>query len=384
MKIKRIVVYMLAAVAVVLPLAAGCINTSGIERAVICKAVSKTGEPMQVADNLTPDIGTIYCSVKLASPSAKSKLKAEWYVVKSDEAGLNDYLMGTETVAADVPYAVFAFARSDKLLPRGDYQVKLYLDDKFVQSVPFYVQGQAAASSAVLSDATMCPGIDQLTGKPVSSSSIFPNDASSIYCSVKVSGAQFNDQVKARWTYISGELTGAKDQKIAESTVKVEGREYISYSFGPKAGQPFPLGGYSLGLYVDDRELVNLPFTVVAPADIKGPYVGETAIYTYKDKEQKEVNATGSFPVDTSEINLAAKIYNAPADTEMNIQWIITRSDEAGVDDYLVKEDKNKIQGTLEIAAKLISGKDKFVRGDYVVKLLLDGQEKAAVPFRVQ
>ena len=384
MKIKRIVVYMLAAVALILPLASGCQTSSPIEQAVICKAVSKAGEPMQAADNLTPDIGTIYCSVKLASPSAKSKLKAEWYLVKSEEAGLNNYLLGTEPGAADAPYAVFAFARSDKLLPRGDYQVKLYLDDKFVQSVPFYVQGQAAASAVTLSEATMCAGIDQLTGKPVTSAAIFPSDASSIYCSVKVNGAQFNDQVMARWTYTGGELTGVKNQKIAESVAKVEGKEYINFSFGPKVGKPFPMGGYSLGLYADDRELVNLPFTVVAPSDIKGPYVGETVIYTYKDKEQKDVNATALFPVDTSEIDFSARIYNAPADTEMNVQWIIVSSDEAAVDNYLVKDDKNKIEGTLEIAAKLISGKDKFVKGDYVVKLLLDGHEKAAVPFKVQ
>jgi hypothetical protein len=384
MKIMRIVIYMLAAVALVLPLASGCTANSPFEQAVICKAVSKAGEPLQVTDNLTPDIATIYCSVKLASPSAKSKLKAEWYVVKSEEAGLSDYLIGTETVAADAPYVVFAFARSEKLLPHGDYQVKLYFDDKFVRAAPFYVQGQVAASATALSDATLCAGLDQLSGKPVAGSSIFPRDASSIYCSVKVSGAQFNDQVKARWTYISGELTGVKDQKIAESAVKVEGREYISYSFGPKAGQLFPMGDYSLGLYVDDRELVNLPFKVVAPADIHGPYVGEMAIFTYKDKEKQEINATGSFPAGISEINFTARIYNAPADTEMNIQWIIAKSDEAGVDDYLVKEDKNKIEGTIEIAAKLVSSKDKFVKGDYVVKLLLDGQEKAAVPFRVQ
>ena len=384
MKINRLLLCLLVAIAMVLPLASGCVNSSPIEQAVICKAVSRAGEPMMAADNLTPDIGTIYCSVKLASPSAKSKLKAEWYVVKSEEAGLNDSLIGTETVAADAPYVVFAFARSEKLLPRGDYQVKLYFDDKFVQSVPFYVQGQAAASAMTLSDATMCAGVDRLTGKPIAGTGIFPSDALSIYCSVKVSGAQFNDQVKARWTYIGGELTGVKDRKIAESAAKVEGREYMSFSFGPKAGQPFPMGDYSLGLYVDDRELVNLPFTVVAFADINGPYLGEMAIFAYKDTEKKEVNATGSFPVDTSEINFAARIYNAPADTEMTIKWIIARSDEAGVEDYLAKEDKSKIEGTLEIISKLIIVKEKFVKGDYVVKLLLDGQEKAAVPFRVQ
>ena len=385
MKIKRIAVFILAAVALILPLASGCQTGSPIEQAVICKEVSKIAEPLQVTDNLTPDIETIYCSVKLASPSAKSKLKAEWYLVKSEEAALNDYLIGTETVAADAPYAVFAFARSDKLLPRGDYQVKLYLDDKFVQSAPFYIWGQAAASAMTLSEATMCAGIDKLTGKPVSATAIFPSDTSSIYCSAKVNGAQFNDQVKARWTYISGELAGFQGKTIAEQSTKVEGKEYINFSFGPKAGKAFPMGSYSLGLYVDDKELVNLPFTVVAPADIQGLYVGETVIYTYKDAEKKEVNSTAYFPADnTSEINFFARIYNAPADTEMNVQWIIAKSDEAAVDNYLVKEDKNKIEGTLEIAAKLIAGKNKFYKGDYVLKLLLDGQEKAAVPFRVQ
>ncbi len=383
MKINRLLVNLLMAVAMVLPLA-GCINTPGIESAVICQAVSKAGAPMMVADNLTPDVKTIYCSIKLAAVQPKSIVKAEWYVVKSAEAGLTDTMIGAGTVAAEAPYVVCSFARAQALLPRGDYQVKLYWDNKFAQSVPFQVQGEAAASAAALSEATMCPGIDQLTGKPVTVAGMFPSDASSIFCSVKVSGAQFTDLVKARWTYLSGELEGFQGKTLAEQSTKVEGREYVYFSFGPKEGKPFPRGDYSLGLYVDDRELVNLPFSVVAPADIKGSYVGETAIYAYKDTEKQEVNATAIFPVDTGEINFTVRMYNAPADTEMNIQWIIARSDEASVDDYLAKEDKNKIEGTLVIAAKLISGKDKFVKGDYVVRLLLDGQEKATVPFKVQ
>jgi len=384
MKINKLLLYLLVAVAMVLPLASGCINKSPIDQAVICKAVSRAGEPLMVADNLTPDVKTIYCSVKLAAVQPKSMVKAEWYVVKSAEAGLTDTMIGAGTVAAEAPYVVCSFTRSEVLLPRGDYQVKLYFDDKFVHSVPFQVQGEPAASAVTLSEATMCSSISPLAGKAVSSNNIFPNDASIIFCSVKVSGADFSDQVKARWTYLSGELTGVKDRKIAESTVKVEGREYISFSFGPKEGQPFPMGDYSLVLYVDDRELVNLPFAVVAPADIKGPYVGEIAVYAYKDKEKKEVIATGSFPVDTSDIIFRAKIYNAPPETQMSLQWIIVRSDEAGVDNYLMKEDKYTINGTDVLAVMLTRGKDKFVKGDYVVKLLLNGQEKAIVPFKVQ
>jgi hypothetical protein len=125
----------------------------------------------------------------VARQSAKSKLKAEWYLVKSEEAQLDNYLIGTETVPADSPYVVFAFARSDKLMPRGDYQVKLYYNDKYVQSVPFKVLGQAAASTVTLSDVTMCNSIDQLTGKPVTSATIFPSDSAGIFALAKVSGA---------------------------------------------------------------------------------------------------------------------------------------------------------------------------------------------------
>ena len=384
MKMHKLLPYLLLAVAMVLPLASGCQTSSPIEQAVICQAVSKSGEPMQVTDNLTPDIGTIYCSVKLAAVQPKSIVKADWYLVKSSEAKLTDTIIGTGSVAAETPYVVCSFTRAGELLPRGDYQVNLYFDNKFVQSVPFQVQGAPAASNATLTDTTMCPSIDLLTEKPISSVSTFPNDASIIYCSTKVNGAQFNDQVKARWTYISGELAGFQGKTIAEQSTKVEGREYISFSLSPKAGKPFYLGDYSLGLYVDDRELVNLPFSVVAPADIKGPYIGETAIYAYTDNKTNVLNASAIFPVNISEVDFRVKIYNAPADTEMNIQWIIAKSDEAAVDNYLVKEDKNKIDGTLVVVAQMISGKDKFVKGDYVVKLLLDGQEKVAVPFKVQ
>ena len=383
MKMHKLLPYLLLAVVMVLPLA-GCINTSSIESAVICKEVSKSMAPLVVADNFTPDIKTIYCSVKLAAVQPKSNVRAEWYIVKSAEAGLTDTIIGTNNVAAETPYVAFPFIRGETLLPRGEYQVKLYFDNKFVQSVPFQVQGEAAASLATLSELALCSSIDMLTNKPISSVKIFPFDTRRIYCSVKVSGADFNDQVKSRWTYVGGDYEGLKGKTVAEASTKVEGSEYVSLSIGMPEGKYIPTGDYSVKLYVGDKEQVSLPFTVVSPADIKGPYVGETTIFTYKDKEKKEINATAVFPADMGEVDFRARIYNAPVDTEMNIQWIIASSDEAGVDNYLAKEDKSEVEGTLEITSKLISVKDKFVKGDYVVKLLLDGQEKAAVPFKVQ
>ena len=150
MKINKHLVYLLMAAAMVLPVFAGCVSQSPIEQAVLCAAVSKSGEPLLAADNFTPDIKTIYCSVKLNAPSAKSTVRADWYLVKSDEAGLSDMLFGSEKAAAEAPYAVFAFARAENLLPRGDYRVSLFYDDKPVKSVPFVVQGEPAVPSVKL------------------------------------------------------------------------------------------------------------------------------------------------------------------------------------------------------------------------------------------
>jgi hypothetical protein len=95
-------------------------------------------------------------------------------------------------------------------------------------------------------------------------------------------------------------------------------------------------------------------------------------------------NLTAQFPVDAAEIIFKVKIYNVPAGTPMSIQWIIVRSDEAGLDNEMIKEDKFSISGTDEPVVILTRGKDNFPKGDYAVKLLVNGEEKVSLPFKVQ
>jgi hypothetical protein len=384
MKINRLLVYVLMAAALALPLLAGCIGQLPIEGAVLCAGVSKTGEPLLAADNFTPDINTIYCSVKLRAPSVESRVRADWYVVKSDEAALTDTMIGSGTVDAETPFVVCSFARGEAPLPRGDYQVKLYYDDKFVQAVPFRVQGDPAASAATLSEAALCSSIDLLTEKPIGSVNIFPSDTPSIFCSVKVSGAGFSDLVKARWVYVGGELAGFEGKTVAEDSTKVEGREYVSFPIGRAEGKNFPTGDYNVNVYVGDKSQVSLDFKVVAAAAVPALYVGEAGTFAYADSEKKAANLTAQFPVDAAEIIFKVKIYNVPAGTPMSIQWIIVRSDEAGLDNEMIKEDKFSISGTDEPVVILTRGKDNFPKGDYAVKLLVNGEEKVSLPFKVQ
>jgi len=384
MKINKHLVYLLMAVAMVLPVLAGCVSQPPIEQAVVCAGVSKAGEPLLAADNFTPDISTIYCSVKLNAPSAKSTVRADWYLVKSDEAGLADTMIGTGTVAAETPFVVCSFARAEAPLPRGEYQVKLYFDNKFAQSVPFQIQGEVADSTASLSEAALCSSIDLLTGKPIGSVNIFPSDTPTIICSVKVSGANFSDQIKSRWVYIGGDYEDFSGKTVMEASTKVEGQEYVSFSISRAEGKNFLTGDYSVKLFAGDKEPVNLDFKVVDPTVLPALYIGEVATLSYKDSEKSGLKLTAQFPDNVTDIIVRAKIYNAPPGTPMSIQWIIVRSEEAGLENEMIKEDKYIISGTDEPLIVLTRGKDNFPKGNYAVKLLLNGEEKVNLPFIVQ
>ncbi len=362
----------------------GCSPQLPIEQVYICTEVSKDGEPVSVASTFTPDVNNIYCSVKLSAISNKSSVKAEWYITRSEDGQFNDLMIGNETIAANTPYVVFGFVRSDKLLPRGDYQVKLYYNNKYIRSANFKVTGEASKPTAILTEATTCTTVDLLSGKPLDKVNIFPNDTSTIYCSFRVIGADFATNIKARWIYVQGELEGIANKTIYTASTKAEGREYIVFSIGRAEGKSFPAGDYEITLMIEDEEQTTLNFKVVDPAMIPGPFVSEAATFTYTDENKKNIEITGKFPAKVPEIGLRARIYNAPPDTELRVTWILVRSDDAIYVDYLLKEDKATIEGTTPLIAYLKRGDKDMPKGDYSVRISFNGKEAISLPFKIQ
>ena len=384
MKVTRLAFYLMLLSSLLLSGLAGCINQSPIDQAVITDNVTKTGQPALSVDSFAPDVNNIYCSVKLSNVAASSAVKAEWYVAKSDEASLTNSLIGNETLAASSPYIVFTFTRADKLLPRGDYEVKLYYDNKYEKSATFKVEGNISAPAASVSEATMCSAVDLLTNKPIDKIDTFPNDVSNIFCSFKVSGAGINTVLKGHWVYVGGELPALAGKTINDSTTTAEGREYISFSIAVPTGKLFPNGQYDLKLLVEDKEVADLPFKVVAPASIPGPFFAGMSTFTYSGSDNNTIVLTSQFPADAPQINLLVKAYNVPTGTTLDIQWIVAKSTDQTLIDQVVKEEKIKIQGSGPIVSSLISRSGPFITGDYQVKLLVDSQEIATVPFTVQ
>lgn len=384
MKRPQFMLYLLVAISALSLLVTSCTDNSPIEKAVMCSKITQAGEPEIISSTFAPDVSSIYCSVKLKSVSIKSNVKAEWYLVNSDEASLKNALIGEGTVVAGTTYVVLQFTRSDKLLPKGDYEVKLFFDNKPVQTVSFKIEGEATPSAATLNDVTMCTSLDLLTGKPLDKVDVFPSDISKIFCSMRIDKGDFNTTVKARWTYTSGELENLKGKVIYEPETKAEGREYISFSIGMEPGKQLPTGQYNITLFVDGREQVKVPFTVIGPESVIWPYVSEMSTFAYTDEDQKKAALTAEFPEDTKQVNFRAKVYNAPEGTELIIKWILDRSADAIIQEKLLKEDESTIAGTIEVRVSLVTTSEPFVKGDYLVKMLVNGEEKVSFPFKVQ
>jgi hypothetical protein len=384
MKITRLAFYLMLLSSLLLPGLAGCINQSPIDQAVITDNVTKTGQPALSVDSFAPDVNNIYCSVKLSNVAASSAVKAEWYVAKSDEASLTNSLIGNETLAASSTYIVFTFTRADKLLPRGDYEVKLYYDNKYEKSATFKIQGDVTAPAATVSEATMCSSIDLLTNKPIDKIDTFPNDVGKVFCSFKVSGAGINTVLKGHWVYVGGEIAALAGKTIDDSSTTAEGRDYISFSIATLPGKPFPNGQYDLKLLVEDKEVADLPFKVVAPASIPGPFFTGMSTFTISSSDNSTFVLTSQFPADAPQINLLVKAYNVPTGTTLDFQWTVVKSTDQTVIDQVVKEDKWRIQGSGPLVDSLNSPSGPFITGDYQVKLLVNSGEIATVPFKVQ
>jgi len=115
-------------------------------------------------------------------------------------------------------------------------------------------------TTASLSEATMCRSVDN-DMRPIDATDIFATDTPEIFCSVKLSSAPPDTEVKAEWIYVQGELEGTENYLIDDYTLTAEGTLYLGFSL-TKPEAEWPKGEYKVILYVDGKEKLSVPFTV--------------------------------------------------------------------------------------------------------------------------
>ena len=117
-------------------------STASIKEASICSAVEpQTKAPVNKINVFSPGSPIVYCSIKYAWAPPGTKLKAQWIYVRGEQKGLNDYKIAETTMEIrDRGYAAASLTKPNKGWPRGEYAVKLLINDKEKKLVPFTVK----------------------------------------------------------------------------------------------------------------------------------------------------------------------------------------------------------------------------------------------------
>jgi hypothetical protein len=153
----------------------------------------------------------------------------------------------------------------------------------------------ASFSSASLSEATMCKNINPQTHQPLDTTDTFSPDTAVINCTVKLSNAPPDTEVKSQWTYLKGEAQGVTNYVLGEYPVKTDGTRYISFSLdAPDKG--FPQGDYKVTFFINGKTKMTVPFSVKGSA---GSAPAQTAKATLANTFQKaEFGYTINYPAD--------------------------------------------------------------------------------------
>ena len=103
-----------------------------------------------------------------------------------------------------------------------------------------------------------------------------------------------------------------------------------------------------------------------------------------EEDTKKPIGKTDVFSSDTPEIFCSVRISRAPAGTAIKSEWIYVRGEVENLTDYTIDAFSLEAEGTSTVSFSLTRPNTGFPKGDYVLKLSLDDEEKIKLPFRVE
>jgi len=262
--------------------------------------------------------------------------------------------------------------------------VRVLLLAALVSAMPLAgCSGEVSYTSAKLSEAAMCLGVDG-DAKPVNPTSAFAVNTPEIFCSVKLSNAPADTEIGSEWVYVRGELSGYDNTVIDTLVLPADGTQYLQFSL-PRPDGGWPTGEYKLKLYIDGKEKVSLPFTVSKTAAGSGKAsLSQATMCLGVDAQSKPVDPTSTFPRDVPEIFCSVLISDAPAGTQAVAEWYYVSGDLAGVTNALMDSVGLAVEGTQYAVFSLTPPDQGWSGGQYQLKLFLNGALQEAVPFSVE
>ena len=238
----------------------------------------------------------------------------------------------------------------------------------------------------------MCRGVDS-DGAPVNPTTTFSPDTPEIFCSVKLSNAPANSRARAEWIYREGELEGVRDYLIDMYTITTEGTRYIYFSLSiPDDG--WPQGIYELVLYMNDKRMEAVPFTVSGTAPVSTPAPQDpdpmppptptgtslTEVTMARDvaSNHAPISPTSTFDAGTPTVYTTMLVSGAPQDGVMiRAEWY-----DMGPSTPTMLE-WHEIEVGDGYAHFYYTRSNGWPAGDYAIWLYVDGDLRQTVPYSV-
>jgi hypothetical protein len=376
---------------------AGCsgevsFTTAKLSEATMCLGTDAETKPVNPTDEFGVTTTEIFCSVRLSNAPDDTEVLSEWVYLKGELEGVTNYVIDSFAITTEgTRYLEFSMTSPDDGWPKGEYKVVLYIDGKEEVAVPFMVTDVAVPPSqatfppatvekATLTQATLALDVDA-ERKPINATTQFAPDTAEIHCSVLLSNATAGTEVLSEWYYVSGELQGVSNVLIDSVPITVAaGTQYLSFSLSiPDTG--WPVGEYELLLYLDDTNVISLPFSVVSTAVA----VTEATMTREVDAQNRPTDPATTFTPTTPRIYCSVFLQNVPEGSVMRFEWYYLRGSGLPYVDHLYAWNEEAWAGGSNYAWFSLDQPESgfYPVGDFMFVLYLDGVEHVRLPFSV-
>ena len=348
---------------------------------------AKTQEPLAKTVAFTPSQQKIYCTTKISDAPPKTEVKAVWTVQDVPGNKKGEIIDQASVETEGTRYLSFSLSKSSDRWPTGKYSVALFIDDNQVATADFAVD----APTVNLTEVTMAKSVDSSTKEPKEKTSVFADSAAVIYCTVKLTEAPANTDIKASWTV--NDVSGVeKGYIIDEATVTTSGTRYVSFSLS-KESDKWATGKYTVKLSVNGKQATTIDYTIQAtstpgktPTPSKSTDVvslSETTMAKSVDPvTQEPKQKTTSFTPTTDVLYCVTKVNNAPIGTQVTAVWLV--SDIPGYDKGdEIDEASLDVDGTEYLVFSLTRGSQPWPVGKYSVQLYVDDEQVTVINFSI-
>ncbi|MFN3337103.1 MAG: hypothetical protein ACK42I_06330 [Thermomicrobium sp.] len=227
-----------------------------IGQLVLATTIGPDEAPKDEASTIPANTRQLYLVVRATDLPAGARLSAIW-LRGTSEIGRSERQLAA---AASGPHWIALPLQSDTPLVGGEYSVRLYLNDRFIDSLVFTVGGRRGELDE---QAMVVFATDQPSGAgPIEAQSVFPPGTRRIVAILANVSPDVAGDLWSRWTVNGSVLTeiGADDPKIA-----------FVRTFTLQRDEPLPPGNYTVQIFTDQQEIAQGSFTVAGATPTPEP-----------------------------------------------------------------------------------------------------------------